>query len=97
MSRHYVRPVADAAQPIQVSLGRKIGANRNGKWNQKFSPHCKLVSIALTTGKQAHPFYWVRPVIVGREGKLMDASWGGTCALLTSNGCSLEFTQRPHG
>ncbi len=40
--------------------------------------------------------YYIRPVTKGNEGKLYDASWGGECIFLTSNGCKLLHDKRPH-
>jgi len=39
--------------------------------------------------------YYVRPAVVGREGILVDYSWGGRCTFLTGAGCSLEADKRP--
>ena len=31
------------------------------------------------------------------KSKIIDPSWGGVCSLLTENGCSLEYKDRPKG
>lgn len=41
--------------------------------------------------------YFVRPAVTGREGRLFDASWGGKCTFLKSDGCALAPRNRPHG
>lgn len=42
--------------------------------------------------------YYVRPQHTNARGRLVDPSWGGTCALWAPDrGCSLEFRHRPHG
>lgn len=38
---------------------------------------------------------FVRPATAGAEGQLHHGSWGGPCALLTDDGCSLRFNERP--
>ena len=32
-----------------------------------------------------------------KDSNIVDGSWGGECILLTENGCSLEFNERPKG
>jgi len=39
--------------------------------------------------------YFIRPRVKGNN-KIYDASWGGECANLTENGCSLSFNNRPY-
>lgn len=41
------------------------------------------------------PQYYLRMRHVGAP--IVDPSWGGTCMLLTKNGCSLPFDKRPLG
>lgn len=38
--------------------------------------------------------YFIRPRVKGNN-RLIDASWGGECSLLTETGCSLKFDDRP--
>jgi len=39
--------------------------------------------------------HYVRPATKGNKGKLIDATWGGECILLSEQGCSLSFEKRP--
>lgn len=39
--------------------------------------------------------YYLRPATIKAPGKVIDASWGGQCCLLTDAGCSLAFENRP--
>lgn len=39
--------------------------------------------------------YFLRAKNVGAN--IIDASWGGTCSLLTEKGCSLSYNDRPKG
>ena len=41
--------------------------------------------------------YFVRPATKGNKGKIYDASWGGQCTFLSSNGCDLNADERPEG
>lgn len=38
---------------------------------------------------------YVRPATKGTT-RIYDASWGGECVMLTSTGCSLRWSDRPH-
>ena len=40
-------------------------------------------------------YHFVRPAVVGNEGIIVDASWGGCCTFLTDNGCLLKPEDRP--
>lgn len=69
-----------------------------------------LLKYALSTGKWAVDFwdgdptengdrdksYFIRPAHTNALGRIVDASWGGTCVFLTRQGCSLG-TNRPTG
>jgi hypothetical protein len=39
--------------------------------------------------------YYLR--VRNKDADIVDASWGGECILLTNNGCSLSFNERPKG
>lgn len=46
----------------------------------------------------AYRIYFIRPAIIGYEGKIFHAGWSriGSCTFLTKNGCSI-FEKRPSG
>lgn len=39
--------------------------------------------------------FYVRPVTQGKEGIVVDFSWGGWCTFLTDTGCQLSWPDRP--
>ena len=39
--------------------------------------------------------YFVRPAIKGKEGILIDPTWGGECTFLAETGCQLDEDARP--
>lgn len=41
-------------------------------------------------------YYYIRPRTIQDKDKLLSASWGGQCILLTDTGCSLNFEERPY-
>lgn len=41
------------------------------------------------------PVYFVRPAVVGHEGRALHPAWDGACANLTPSGCVLPFAKRP--
>lgn len=54
----------------------------------------QYISIDWWEGDEG-PEYYLRMRNVG--GHIIDPSWGGVCVLLTENGCSLSFEERPLG
>ena len=52
------------------------------------------ISIDWWEGDHSIPF--VRPATKERAGCWYDASWGGECIYLGSNGCTLAWRDRPH-
>lgn len=47
-------------------------------------------------GRMSRVMY-LRPAVVGKEGRIEDPSWGGTCTFLTPGGCALSWNERPTG
>jgi Fe-S-cluster containining protein len=41
-----------------------------------------------------HAFY-LRPAVIGHEGQIFHASWGGRCVMLINDKCSLKSNSRP--
>lgn len=78
---------------------------------QDFNCSEKEILEALKSGKYALDYwdgefentgiydaYFIRPAIQGKEGQLIDPSWGGFCTFWTpEDGCELSFKQRPLG
>lgn len=52
--------------------------------------------IGDPTGGELVNAYYVRPATKGMEGVKHDGSWGGECAFLTADGCSLPTSERPY-